>query len=66
MRGIVESELVDEDEDDEEESASSLPLLLLLLLFARPVPLLEPPLDLVVRTKWPDAIVDWGDTEPIL
>ncbi len=27
---------------------------------------LVPPLDLVVRTKWPGAFVDWNDTEPIL
>jgi len=27
---------------------------------------LTPPLDLVIRTKWPGARVDWGDSEPIL
>ncbi|KAH8069385.1 DUF4205-containing protein [Aureococcus anophagefferens] len=27
---------------------------------------LIPPLDLVVRSKWPNAAVDWNDTEPIL
>jgi hypothetical protein len=27
---------------------------------------LIPPLDLVVRTKWPQACVDWNGTEPIL
>ncbi|KAJ8609249.1 hypothetical protein CTAYLR_008068 [Chrysophaeum taylorii] len=27
---------------------------------------LIPPLDLVIRTKWPHASVDWHDTEPIL
>lgn len=27
---------------------------------------LIPPLDLVIRTRWPGASVDWNDTEPIL
>ncbi|TYZ61338.1 hypothetical protein PybrP1_010378 [[Pythium] brassicae (nom. inval.)] len=27
---------------------------------------LVPPLDLVIRTKWPRARVDWNDTEPLL
>ena len=27
---------------------------------------LIPPLDLVVRSKWPNAKVDWNDTDPIL
>lgn len=27
---------------------------------------LVPPLDLVIRTKWPGATVDWNGTDPIL
>lgn len=27
---------------------------------------LVPPLDLVIRTKWPAAFVDWNGTDPIL
>lgn len=25
-----------------------------------------PPLELVLRTRWPGAAVDWGETEPLL
>ena len=25
-----------------------------------------PPLELVVQSRWPGAVVDWGDTEPLL
>lgn len=27
---------------------------------------LIPPLEKCIRTKWPGALVDWNDTEPIL
>ncbi|CAM9736068.1 unnamed protein product, partial [Hapterophycus canaliculatus] len=27
---------------------------------------LVPPLDLVIRTRWPGATVDWNGTDPIL
>lgn len=27
---------------------------------------LIPPLDLVIRTRWPGATVDWNGTDPIL
>lgn len=27
---------------------------------------LVPPLDLVIRTRWPGAAVDWNGTDPIL
>jgi ubiquitin carboxyl-terminal hydrolase MINDY-3/4 len=27
---------------------------------------LVPPLELCIRTKWPNAVVDWNGTEPLL